>query len=221
MRVVIGVDWSDQAFAAVTQTFQLYRPTDVTLVHGIDLGILEHPVVAQAGDLHGYDDFRNAMIDSGRQLLDRAADMIPSEIEPIRKVNEIGSPGSARSRQCRKPFRRPGRRRRAWTKLSVRGRAWKCLPSGPHAWLLSDPDCQGNCPQSSASTRRHRGSGRRRPNRELADTPSLCVPTESACFMLSFQSGSATPTMRWEPEHGGKEQSAMRKNSSNRPPANS
>lgn len=92
MRVVIGVDWSDQAFAAVTQTFQLYHPTDVTLVHGIDLGILEHPVVAQAGDLQGYDDFRNAMIDSGRQLLDRTADMIPSEIELIRKVNEIGSP---------------------------------------------------------------------------------------------------------------------------------
>lgn len=92
MRVVIGVDWSDQAFAAVTQTFQLYQPTDVTLVHGIDLGILEHPVVAQAGDLQGYDDFRNAMIDSGCQLLDRTADMIPSEIELIRKVNEIGSP---------------------------------------------------------------------------------------------------------------------------------
>lgn len=92
MRVVIGVDWSDQAFAAVTQTFQLYHPTDVTLVHGIDLGILEHPVVAQAGDLQGYDDFRNAMVDSGRQLLDRTADMIPPEIELIRKVNEIGSP---------------------------------------------------------------------------------------------------------------------------------
>ena len=39
MRVIIGVDWSDQAFAAVTQTFQLY-PTDVMLVHGVDLGIL-------------------------------------------------------------------------------------------------------------------------------------------------------------------------------------
>lgn len=92
MRVVIGVDWSDQAFAAVSQTFQLYHPTDVTLVHGIDLGILEHPVVAQAGDLQGYDDFRNAMVDSGRQLLDRTADMIPPGIELIRKVNEIGSP---------------------------------------------------------------------------------------------------------------------------------
>ena len=92
MRVVIGVDWSDQAFAALVQTFQLYHPTDVTLVHGVDLGILEHPFVAQAGNVQGYDDFRHAMVDSGRQLLERAAAMVPAEIASIRKVNEIGSP---------------------------------------------------------------------------------------------------------------------------------
>ena len=51
MRVVIGIDWSDQTFAAVAQTFQLYHPTDVTLVHGVELGILEHPLVAQAGNV--------------------------------------------------------------------------------------------------------------------------------------------------------------------------
>lgn len=92
MRVVIGVDWSDQAFAAVTQTFQLCHPTDVTLVHGVDLGILEHPVVAQAGNVQGYDDFRKAMVDSGHQLLERAAAMVPAEVTSIRKVNEIGNP---------------------------------------------------------------------------------------------------------------------------------
>jgi len=92
MRVIIGVDWSDQAFAAVTQTFLLYHPTDVTLVHGVDLGILEHPFVAQAGNVQGYDDFRNAMVDSGRQVLERAAAMVPPEVESVRKVNEIGSP---------------------------------------------------------------------------------------------------------------------------------
>jgi len=92
MRVIIGVDWSDQAFAALTQTFQLYHPTDVTLVHGVDLGILKHPFVAQAGNVQGYDDFRKAMVDSGNQLLDRAAALIPAEIASIRKVNEIGNP---------------------------------------------------------------------------------------------------------------------------------
>jgi nucleotide-binding universal stress UspA family protein len=92
MRVVIGVDWSDQAFAAVSQTFQLYHPTDVTLVHGIELGILEHPFMAQAGNVQGYDDFRKAMVDSGHQLLERAAAMVPPEVASIRKVSEIGSP---------------------------------------------------------------------------------------------------------------------------------
>lgn len=92
MRVVVGIDWSDQAFAAVTQTFQLYHPTDVMLVHGVDLGILEHPFVAQAGNVQGYDEFRNAMVDAGRQLLERAAAMVPAEIPSIRSVNEIGGP---------------------------------------------------------------------------------------------------------------------------------
>ncbi len=92
MRVIIGVDWSDQSFAAITQTFQLYHPSDVTLVHGIELGILEHPFVAQAGNVQGYDDFRHAMVDSGRQVVERAAAMVPAEGTSIRKVTEIGNP---------------------------------------------------------------------------------------------------------------------------------
>ena len=92
MRVVIGVDWSDQSFAAVAQTFQLYHPTDVALVHGVELGILGHPFMAQASDIQGSDEFKNAMVDSGRQVLDRAAAMVPAEVTSLRKVNEIGSP---------------------------------------------------------------------------------------------------------------------------------
>lgn len=92
MRVVIGVDWSDQAFAAVTQTFQLYHPTDVTLVHGVDLGILENPIIAQAGNVQGYDDFRNAMVDAGQKALDHVAAMVPPDSQSIRKINEIGNP---------------------------------------------------------------------------------------------------------------------------------
>lgn len=91
MRVVIGVDWSDQAFAAIAQIFHIYHPTDVTLVHAVDLGILEHPVVAEAGTVQGYDDFRHTMVDAGRHVLARAETMVPSDIQSIRKVNEIGS----------------------------------------------------------------------------------------------------------------------------------
>lgn len=92
MRIVIGVDWSDQTFTAVTQTFHLYHPTDVTLVHGVNLGFFEQPIVAQAANLQGYDEFRNAMVDAGRQLLERATAMIPPGVTEVRKINEIGSP---------------------------------------------------------------------------------------------------------------------------------
>lgn len=92
MRIVIGVDWSDQAFTAVTQTFHLYHPTDVTLVHGVNLGYFEQPIVAQAASLQGYDEFRNAMVDAGRQLLERATAMIPPDVTEVRTINEIGSP---------------------------------------------------------------------------------------------------------------------------------
>jgi nucleotide-binding universal stress UspA family protein len=92
MKVVIGVDWSDQAFAAVTQTFHCYHPSDVTLAHGVDLGFFEHPIVAEAANMQGYDDFRNSMVDAGRRLLDRTASMLPPDIKSVRKINEIGSP---------------------------------------------------------------------------------------------------------------------------------
>jgi nucleotide-binding universal stress UspA family protein len=92
MKIVVGVDWSDQAFAAVQQALYLYRPTEVTLVHGVDLGLFEYPIVAQAANLQGYDDFRNALIDAGRQVLDRTANMLPFEGDFVKKVNEVGSP---------------------------------------------------------------------------------------------------------------------------------
>ena len=92
MRIAIGVDWSDQTFTAVTQAFHLYHPTDVTLVHGVNLGFFEQPIIAEATNLQGYNDFRNAMVDAGRQLLDRTAAMIPSDVQTVRKINEIGSP---------------------------------------------------------------------------------------------------------------------------------
>lgn len=92
MKVVIGVDWSEEAFAAVRQVFELYRPTDVALVHGIDLGIFEYPVLTQAASVPGYEDFVRAVTDAGRQLLDRAADLLPPELKAVKKINEVGHP---------------------------------------------------------------------------------------------------------------------------------
>jgi len=92
MKVVIGVDWSEQAFATVQQVLHLYHPTELTLVHGVDLGLFGSPIVAQAANLQGYDDFRKALIDAGNQVLARTSNMLPFDSESIKQVNEIGSP---------------------------------------------------------------------------------------------------------------------------------
>ena len=39
MKVVVGVEWSDEAFAAVAQLGLLFRPAEVVLCHGVDLGL--------------------------------------------------------------------------------------------------------------------------------------------------------------------------------------
>ncbi len=92
MKIVVGVDWSEQAFATVQQVLHLYRPAELTLVHGVDLGIFEYPIVAQAANLQGYDDFRKSLVDAGRQVLTRTANMLPFDSDSVKQVNEIGSP---------------------------------------------------------------------------------------------------------------------------------
>ncbi|WP_455246136.1 universal stress protein [Petrachloros mirabilis] len=92
MKIVVGVDWSEQAFATVQQVLHVYRPTELTLVHGVDLGIFEYPIVAQAANLQGYEDFRKALIDAGREVLTRTANLIPFDSEAIKQVHEVGNP---------------------------------------------------------------------------------------------------------------------------------
>jgi nucleotide-binding universal stress UspA family protein len=92
MKIVVGVDWSEQAFATVQQVLHVYRPTELTLVHGVELGIFEYPILAQAANLQGYEDFRKALIDAGREVLTRTANILPFDSEAIKQVNEIGNP---------------------------------------------------------------------------------------------------------------------------------
>jgi hypothetical protein len=92
MKVVAGVDWSDAAFAAVEQLGLLFRPEDVTLVHGVDLGLFEYPIVAEAANLQGYDIFRKSMFDAGCESLDRAATMLPEDVPKPRRLCEYGKP---------------------------------------------------------------------------------------------------------------------------------
>lgn len=92
MKVVIGVDWSDEAFAAVQQVAHLYRPTETTLVHGIEMGVFEYPALAQVANLQGYEDLRRALTGAGQEVLDRTAQMLPAGPGSAKRVNEIGNP---------------------------------------------------------------------------------------------------------------------------------
>jgi nucleotide-binding universal stress UspA family protein len=94
MRIVVGVDWSDEAFAAVEQIGLLYRPDDVVLVHGVDLGMLQSPIVAGAFNLQGYDEFRQALIDAGHQAVERCRTLLPAEIPSIRTMCEVQHPAA-------------------------------------------------------------------------------------------------------------------------------
>jgi nucleotide-binding universal stress UspA family protein len=94
MRIVAGVDWSDEAFAAVKQIGLLYRPDDVVLVHGVDLGMFQSPIVAGAVNLQGYDEFRQAMIDAGRKAIERCRTLLPAETPSIRTLCEVQHPAA-------------------------------------------------------------------------------------------------------------------------------
>jgi nucleotide-binding universal stress UspA family protein len=94
MRIVAGVDWSDEAFAAVKQIGLLYRPDDVVLVHGVDLGMFQSPIVAGAVNLQGYDEFRQAMIDAGRKAVERCRTLLPAETPSIRTLCEVQHPAA-------------------------------------------------------------------------------------------------------------------------------
>ena len=92
MRMVIGVDWSDEAFAAVQQALYLYRPTEVTVVHGIEMGIFGYPTITHIAGLQGYEEFRRAVTAAGAQLLDRTAATVSIPSASVKRINEIGNP---------------------------------------------------------------------------------------------------------------------------------
>ena len=89
MKVVAGVDWSDEAFAAVEQLGLLYRPEEVTLVHGVDLGMFQSPMLAEAANLQGYDAFRHAMEEAGREVVERCRTLLPADIPSVQTRCEV------------------------------------------------------------------------------------------------------------------------------------
>jgi nucleotide-binding universal stress UspA family protein len=94
MKILAGVDWSDEAFAAVEQIGLLYRPDEAVLVHGVDLGMFQSPLVAGVFNVQGYDEFRQAMIDAGRQAVERCRTLLPTETPSVRTLCEVQHPAA-------------------------------------------------------------------------------------------------------------------------------
>ena len=94
MRALIALDWSEQAFAAVREVSYLYDLNEVILVHGIDLGMFQYPIVAEVSNMQGYDEFRKAMEKAGEQLLDHTSTLLPSQGLSVTRVCEFGKPAS-------------------------------------------------------------------------------------------------------------------------------
>ena len=94
MKIVVGIDWSDEAFAAVAQVGLLYRPDEVVLVHGVDLGMFHYPIVAEAANLQGYDEFRHALLEAGRQAVARCRTLLPAETPSIKTLCEVQHPAA-------------------------------------------------------------------------------------------------------------------------------
>jgi nucleotide-binding universal stress UspA family protein len=94
MRIIAGVDWSDETFAAVEQIGLLYCPDEVVLVHGVDLGVFQSPLIAGAVNLPGYDDFRQALVEAGRQAIARCRTLLPSDCRSVRTLCEVQNPAA-------------------------------------------------------------------------------------------------------------------------------
>ncbi|SPP63129.1 universal stress protein [Nitrospira lenta] len=88
MKIVAGIDWSDEAFAAVKQLGLLYKPDEVLLVHGVDLGMFQSPLMAGVANLQGYDEFRASLIEAGRQAVERGRTVLPADIPSVTTKSE-------------------------------------------------------------------------------------------------------------------------------------
>jgi nucleotide-binding universal stress UspA family protein len=95
MRIVIGIDSSEQTFAALQQTLHIFSPADITFVHGVDLGKFAFPFGAEAAspaEREQYEELLRFNLDAGRQLLEHAASLIPEDGPSTHQVCDVQTP---------------------------------------------------------------------------------------------------------------------------------
>ncbi len=91
MRIVVGVDWSDETFSALYVVNQLYRPQELVLVHAVNTKSFQDPFFAPAVAKEVYSEIRQSMMKSGEQLLEQSAQLLSPDI-PLRRLCEEGPP---------------------------------------------------------------------------------------------------------------------------------
>jgi nucleotide-binding universal stress UspA family protein len=94
MRIAVAVDWSDQAFSTVQNVFQLYQPEEIILIHAVDLHPFENPLLAPVIAKQAFEEFRQAMLDGGRTVLDQTAALLPPDSMKITRRLEVGRPAA-------------------------------------------------------------------------------------------------------------------------------
>jgi len=94
MRIAIAVDWSEQSFDTVKSIAYLYQPSEVILIHAVDLHPFENPLLAPPVAKQAFIEFRQAMLDAGHKLLDQTAALLPTGTIIITRRLEIGQPAA-------------------------------------------------------------------------------------------------------------------------------
>ena len=94
MRIAVAVDWSEPSFDTVQSITFLYQPSEVILIHAVDLHPFENPLLAPAVAKQAFEEFRDAMMDAGRKLLDQSSALVSHERTKIACRLEFGRPAT-------------------------------------------------------------------------------------------------------------------------------
>jgi nucleotide-binding universal stress UspA family protein len=94
MRIAVAIGWSEQSFDTVKGIAHLYQPSEVILIHAVDLHPFENPLLAPAVAKQSFENFRDAMMDAGRKLLDQSSALVSQERTKITRRLEMGRPAT-------------------------------------------------------------------------------------------------------------------------------
>ena len=94
MRIAVAVDWSEPSFETVKSIGHMYQPSEVTLIHAVDLHPFENPLLAPAVAKQAFEEFRAAMVDAGHKVLEQTSALLPRDGTKITRRLEIGRPAT-------------------------------------------------------------------------------------------------------------------------------